>query len=105
VALRPKAFGEGWIIPGAGPIAFEEIAAIAELHLGRPLRLRAAGQLALRLASSFLRDVRAFLPLAPTYIAPVHYDGSKLKRLLGEIPVTPYANAIPRTLDWIAARH
>lgn len=104
LALRPEAFGERWIVPGAGPIAFEEIAAIAEKHLGRPLRLRAAGQLALRLASFFLRDVRAFLPLAPTYIAPIHYDGSKLRQLVGDIPVTPYAEAIPRTLDWIASR-
>jgi nucleoside-diphosphate-sugar epimerase len=106
LALRPEAFGERWIVPGAGPIAFEEIAEIVERHLGRPVRMRAAGQLALRLASFFLRDVRAFLPMAPTYISPIHYDGSKLRQLLGEIPVTPYAEAIPRTLDWLAShRH
>jgi nucleoside-diphosphate-sugar epimerase len=104
LAFRPQAYGERWIVPGAGPIAFEEIAEIIEKHLGRPVRLRAAGQLALRLASYVLRDVRAFLPMAPTYIAPISYDGAKLRELLGEIPVTPYAEAIPRTLDWIAAR-
>jgi nucleoside-diphosphate-sugar epimerase len=102
LALRHEAFGERWIVPGAGPIAFEEIAGIVEKHLGRPVRLRAAGQFALRLASFFLRDVRAFLPMAPTYISPIHYDGSKLRNLLGEIPVTPYAEAIPQTLDWLA---
>jgi nucleoside-diphosphate-sugar epimerase len=105
LALRPAAFGDRWIVPGAGPIAFEEIAEIVEKHLGRPLRLRAAGQLALRMASFFLRDVRAFLPMAPTYISPIHYDGSKLRQLLGDIPVTPYAEAIPQTLDWLARQH
>jgi nucleoside-diphosphate-sugar epimerase len=102
LALRPEAFGDRWIVPGAGPIAFEEIAEIVEKHLERPLRLRAAGQFALRLASFFLRDVREFLPMAPTYISPIHYDGSKLRNLLGEVPVTPYAEAIPQTLDWLA---
>jgi nucleoside-diphosphate-sugar epimerase len=105
LALRPEAFGERWIVPGAGAAAFEEIAEIVERHLGRPVRLRAAGQFALRLASFFLRDVRAFLPMAPTYISPIHYDGGKLRGLLGDVPVTPYAEAIPRTLDWLAARH
>jgi nucleoside-diphosphate-sugar epimerase len=104
LAFRTEAYGEHWIMPGAGPISFQEIAEIVERHLGRPLRLRAAGQLALRLASFFLRDVRAFLPMAPTYIAPIHYDGSKLRRLLGEVPVTPYAEAIPLTLDWLASK-
>ncbi len=104
LALRPEAFGERWIVPGAGPIAFEEIAEIVEKHLEQPVRLRAAGQFALRMASFFLRDVRAFLPMAPTYISPIHYDGSKLRRLLGEVPATAYAEAIPRTLDWLAAR-
>jgi nucleoside-diphosphate-sugar epimerase len=104
LALRPEAFGERWIVPGAGPIAFQEIAEIVEKHLGEPLRLRAAGQLALRMASFFLRDLRAFLPMAPTYISPIRYDGSKLRGLLGEIPVTPYTEAIPLTLDWLAAR-
>jgi nucleoside-diphosphate-sugar epimerase len=40
--------------------------------------------------------------MAPTYISPIHYDGSKLRQLLGDIPVTPYAEAIPQTLDWLA---
>jgi nucleoside-diphosphate-sugar epimerase len=104
LAKRSEAYGERWIVPGAGPISFDEIAQIVEQHLGRPVRLRAAGQLALRLAGFFLRDVRAFLPMAPTYIAPIHFDGSKLRQLLGEIPVTPYAEAIPRTLDWLSLR-
>jgi nucleoside-diphosphate-sugar epimerase len=104
LALHSQAYGERWIVPGAGPIAFEQIAEIVEKHLERPLRLRAAGQLALRMASFFLRDVRAFLPMAPTYISPIQYDGSKLRQLLGEIPVTPYAEAIPQTLDWLARR-
>jgi nucleoside-diphosphate-sugar epimerase len=104
LAFRPEAYAERWIVPGAGPIAFQEIAEIAEKHLGQPLRLKAAGQLALRMASFFLRDVRAFLPMAPTYISPIHYDGSKLRQLLGEIPVTPYAEAIPRTLDWLTPK-
>jgi hypothetical protein len=48
-----------------------------------------------------MREVRQLLPLVPTYITPIRYDGTKLRRLLGEIPVTPYAEAIPMTLVWL----
>jgi nucleoside-diphosphate-sugar epimerase len=104
LAMRPEAYGERWIVPGAGPVPFHEIAGIIEHHLGRPVRIRAAGQFALRFVALFMREVRQLLPLMPTYITPIRYDGTKLRRLLGEIAVTPYAEAIPMTLDWLKSR-
>ena len=103
LALCPQAYGERWVIPGPGPIAFHEVASIIERHLGRPVRIKGTSQLALRLAAWIMPDVQAILPMAPTYIAPIHYDGSKLRALLGEVPTTPYDQAIPLTLDWLSS--
>jgi len=34
----------------------------------------------------------------------LRFDASRLRALLGELPATPYEEAIPATLDWIARR-
>jgi len=58
----------------------------------------------LRIVSLFMRQLRAFMPMVPTYLAPIRFDGSKLRALIGDIPVTPYQEAIPITLDWLTRR-
>jgi len=35
-------------------------------------------------------------------VRPVRYDTSKLRGLLGEVKTTPFEEAIPATLGWIA---
>jgi nucleoside-diphosphate-sugar epimerase len=104
LALRPEAYGERWIVPTAGPISLRRVGDIVRRHLGREIRVRTAGLFTLRLLSLFVSDIRALLPLVPHYLGPIQYDGSKLRKLLGEIPATPYQEAIPRTLDWLAGK-
>jgi len=77
---------------------------IAQRHLGREVRPRTAGFSTLRVLSLFVSDIRALLPMVPHYLGPIQYDGAKLRKLLGEIRTTPYQEAIPRTLDWLARR-
>jgi nucleoside-diphosphate-sugar epimerase len=98
---RPEAYGQHWAFPGAGPLTGPAAAAIASAHLGRPVKLRAAGSVLLRLASLFNRDLRDFLPMVPHYLGPMRYDGAKLARLIGDPKLTPYEEAIPQTLDWL----
>ncbi|MCZ7563461.1 MAG: NAD(P)H-binding protein [Burkholderiales bacterium] len=104
IAQREAAYGERWIVPGAGPIDLDGMRAIVQRHLGREVRVRSAGRLAMTLLALLSRDVRALLALVPTYVAPIAYDGSKLRGLIGAIRATPYATGIPATLDWIAGR-
>jgi nucleoside-diphosphate-sugar epimerase len=99
LSLHPEAYGDRWIVPGSGPITMNRVLEIAGEDLGRSVRVRSAGPLVLRILSAFVKPLRAFLPLVPTYLAPISYDGSKLGRLVAEIPATPYETAIPRTLD------
>jgi nucleoside-diphosphate-sugar epimerase len=99
LATREGSYGERWIVPGSGPISIREIVALAERRLGRPVRVQTAGPLMLRIAALFVRELRPLLPIVPLYAQSIEYDGSKLRRLLGELRVTPYERAIPATLD------
>jgi len=49
-------------------------------------------------------DLRPFMPVVPYYVGPIRNDGSKLRRLLGSVPVTPYHEGISATADWLQSR-
>lgn len=104
LAVEERAYGEHWVVPGAGPITIDRIVGIAEKHLGRSIRVRTAGPLMLSLLSLVSSELRALKPLVPTYCAPIVFDGSKLRSLLGETKSTPYEDGIAATLDWIRQR-
>lgn len=104
VGRRPEAFGAHWCLPGAGPLSGRQFADIASVHLGRRVKLRGAGMMALRLVSLFKKDLRGLLQVAPNYMKPVRYDAGKLIDLLGPQAMTPYEDGIGATLDWLAGR-
>lgn len=103
VADHARAFGERWMLPGAGPLSGREVAEIAGKHLDRTVKLRAAGPQLLRLVSLVKPELRGFMQMVPDYVKPVAYDASKLRGLIGDWTLTPYDEGIPQTLDWIAA--
>jgi nucleoside-diphosphate-sugar epimerase len=105
LAGHEQAYGKHWVVPGAGPVSLARIARIAGDHLGTQVRVRSAGRLVLRLVSLFSRPLREFMPMVPTYLQPIAYDGSKLRLLLGQVPVTPYEEGVPQTLDWLLRRN
>jgi len=100
---RDEAYGRAWVHPGGGPITARSLAEVASRHLGSPVKVRAAGLPVLRLMSLFSRDLRSFMPMVPHYLSEITYDASRLRSLLGEVPITPYELAIPATLDWLRA--
>jgi len=102
LAGREAAYGRRWIVPGAGPIAPRAVLEIAGAHLGRRVRGVGAGRRMLDALSLFSRTLRELRPLVPDYVKPIRYDGTRLAGLVGAVEVTPYARAIPRTLDWLA---
>jgi nucleoside-diphosphate-sugar epimerase len=104
LALRNEAYGERWLVPGFGPLTGAEAARIVREHLGRAVKLRAAGPWMLRLVSLFLKPLKEFMPMVPYYVEPIAYDGTKLERLLGPQRTTPYEEGIRATLEWLNAR-
>jgi len=104
VGGRAEAAGNHWCLPGCGRLTGNEVAAIAARHLGRKVKLRAAGLMLLRIVSLFNKDLRGMLQVAPNYMKTVRYDASKLERLLGRQAMTSYETGIAQTLQWIASR-
>ena len=102
VGARAEAFGGHWCLPGGGPLSGQQVAEIARRHLGRPVKLRSAGLLTLRVVSLFNRDLRGLLQVAPDYMKPAHYDARKLQGLLGPQRMTSYDDGIGQTLAWIS---
>lgn len=104
LAERDEAYGTDWGIPGSGPLTVDRLAEIASRHLGRRLEVKASPGWLLKLLAPLHPGLRPIRPLIPHYVRPVSYDTSKLRGLLGPIATTPYEEAIPRTLDWLAER-
>lgn len=104
LALHDEAYGEAWNVPGSGaatPRALLERA--GELADGR-VKIRRIRPWMARVAALVKRDVRALVDVMPLYEAPAVLDTSKLERLLGAVETTPYDEAVPATLEWLATR-
>ncbi len=104
IGARNEALGEHWCLPGSGPLNGWEAVDIAKRHLGKQVKLRAAGITALRIVSLFNKDLRGLLQVAPDYVKPVNYDSRKLQSLLGPQQMISNNDGIGCTLAWIAAR-
>jgi len=100
---RTEAFGGHWCLPGSGPLSGRQAAEIAGRHLGRPVKLRPAGMMTLRIVSLFNKELRGFLQVAPDYMNSVTYDVRKLQGLLGRQQMISYGVGIEQTLTWIAS--
>ena len=96
IGQHAEAFGSHWCLPGAGPLSGRQLTEIVSRHLGRAVKLRAAGLLMLRAVSLFNKDLRGFMQVAPNYMKPVSYDARKLEALLGPPQMTAYDPASAR---------
>jgi nucleoside-diphosphate-sugar epimerase len=93
IATHDDAFGERFVLPGAGTVTGAEVAYLAGG------KLRAASPWLLRIVSLFDENLRSFMPMVPHYAKTITYDATKLRGVLGDIEITPYADGIRHTLD------
>ncbi len=103
VGAHAEAFGTHWCLPGSGPLTGRQVADICGRHLGRPVKLRAAGMTMLRIVGLFNKELRGLLQVAPNYMKAVSYNARKLQGLLKPQAMTTYETGIATTLRWIAA--
>lgn len=96
--FHEKAYNDHWIIPGSGPISGNDVADLLDGILGRPVKVRAASPLMLRLVSLFNRELRGFMQMVPEYVKPIRYDGEKIEKLLGRVQHTDYKTALSQTV-------
>jgi nucleoside-diphosphate-sugar epimerase len=104
LAGHRDAYGQRWIVPGAGAITGRQVADIVSRLLHARARLRTAGPRLLRIISLFNPTLRRFMQMVPEYVKPITYDASKLEGLIGRPTMTRYDQGIAKTLEWLAAR-
>jgi nucleoside-diphosphate-sugar epimerase len=95
---REEAYGGDWIVPGSGPLSANELARILTALLDREVRVRATPPGLLRVISLFNKELRGFMQIAPEYVKPISYDGTKLHRLIGETERASYEDALRATI-------
>jgi nucleoside-diphosphate-sugar epimerase len=98
LATRDEAYGRAWNVPGSGAEAPRAILERAARQQGVELKIRRGRSWMLLLAGIFDSDARAFRDVLPLYERPAILDTTAIREMLGEIDVTPYEEAITRTL-------
>jgi len=98
LAETPAAFGKIWHLAGAGVTSQRALVAEMERQTGKRLKLRVAGKTMLRLVGLFNPLMRELVEMHYLQTDPVILDDTALKRLIGPIHKTPYAEGLRQTL-------
>lgn len=104
LALRDESYGEPWNVPGSGPETPRRLVERAAEVAGTEAKVRRVRRWMARLVAIARKDVRPFVDVIPLYEAPAILDTAKIEALLGPVRTTPYAEAIPLTLEALASR-
>jgi nucleoside-diphosphate-sugar epimerase len=93
-----RAFGRAWNLAGAGVTTQRELVARIFAEAGTTPRVLCAGKALLRVLG--LRDpfLRELVEMHYLMTSPVLLDDGALRSLLGQVPKTPYAEGIRRTV-------
>ncbi|MEE9560858.1 MAG: hypothetical protein V3V64_08710 [Acidiferrobacterales bacterium] len=102
LAFHEEVYGKHWFVPGAGPISLRRVLDISEQRLGHRIPARASSAWTLRLLSLWVGGYARSCRWCLRTWTPFSFDGTKLCRLVGEPPLTPYERGIPKTMDWLA---
>ncbi len=98
LAETPAAFGRVWHLAGAGVTTQRDLVDEMQRQTGRKVALRVAGKTMLRVLGLFNRMLRELGEMNYLMTEPLIMDDAALRRLLGPIRKTPYAEGIRQTL-------
>ena len=95
------AYGERWNIAGAGAVSPRQLLQMAAAYCGAKSRVRTANRLILGMLGLFNAELREIKELYPLYMNPPILNAAKLRRLIGNYPVTSYEQGIRKTINRI----
>jgi len=94
----PAAFGKIWHLAGAGVTSQRDMVSEMERQTGRKMKLRVVGKTMLRVFGLFNRFMREMVEMNYLMTDPVIMDDSALRKLIGPIHKTSYAEGIRHSL-------
>lgn len=102
LAGREEAYGQRWNLAGSGAVTPRQLLRMAADMCGiKHLRVRTANRFILAMLGLVSRQIREMREMYPLYMNPPILDCGKLRKLIGDYPVTPYEEGVRRTLEWI----
>jgi nucleoside-diphosphate-sugar epimerase len=94
----PGAWGRVWHLAGAGVTTQQAIVDEIARQTGRPIKVRAAGKLLLRLMGLFNPLLREMVEMHYLLTEPLIMDDSALQKLIGPIAKTSYSEGVRQSL-------
>jgi nucleoside-diphosphate-sugar epimerase len=94
----PAAFGRIWHFAGVGVTTQRDLVSEIERQTGRKMKLRVVGKTMLRVLGLFNRFMRELVEMNYLMTDPVIMDDSGLRKLIGPIHKTSYAEGIRQSL-------
>jgi nucleoside-diphosphate-sugar epimerase len=98
LADTPAAFGHVWHLGGAGVTTQRDLVDEMQRQTGRKIKLRVAGKTMLRMLGLFNRMIRELVEMNYLMTEPLIMDDTALRRLIGPIAKTAYADGVRQTL-------
>lgn len=98
IADKEEAYGSAWNVGGPGLISTRHFAETAFAATGKEPKLLSANWLMLRVMGLFNPMMREIAEMYYLWTEPIKLDDSKLQKLLGEVPKTPYEEGIALTI-------
>ena len=97
-----RADGEVWHLPAAPPITGDEFMSIVNRCVSSPVKTGVIGTSMMRIGGLFSKAAKETVECMYQWNAPFVIDSTKFESAFGELPVTPHAEAIAATVEWMA---
>lgn len=99
LGTRDEALGGEWIVPTLAPISQQQLLDLICAEVGRPVKVRTAGRLLMRLFGLFNVGARETVEQMYEFEKPFVVDSSKFERAFG-MTATPLPEVMRTTVEW-----
>lgn len=104
LADRDAADGKVWHLPSAPAITGEEFMALVNRVVTSPVKVGSIGTASMRIGGLFSKAAKETVECMYQWTAPYVVDSSAFTAAFGPLPITPHAEAVAATVDWIRAQ-
>ena len=104
LADNDLADGAVWHLPAAPAVTGEEFMALVNRFLPKPVKAGSIGTSTMRIGGLFSKNAKETVECMYQWTAPFVVDSSAFTATFGPLAVTPHADAVATTLEWLRTR-
>lgn len=99
LSAQESAYGQAWHVPNAPTVSTRQFADLVGTAVGKPVKLRPAGKLILKIGGLFVPEMREMQEMFYEFAAPYVVDHRHFEAAFGSV-VTAHETAIAETVAW-----